>query len=58
MKRTTLSFRCPEVLLKDLDSIADHNYMDRTGVIIQAVLNYLRSSDAQSPAEPEQKTEK
>lgn len=47
MTRTTVSFRCTENLLEDLDGIADNNYMDRTGVIIQAVLNYLRKSQGE-----------
>lgn len=58
MSKTTVSFRCTETLLDDLDGIAEENYMDRTGVIIQALLSYLRASEEVPPSEPQKNEEK
>ena len=58
MSKTTVSFRCTETLLDDLDGIAEENHMDRTGVIIQALLSYLRASEEIQPSEPQKKEEK
>lgn len=37
MKSKTISFRCPEDVFKEMEILCEHNHVDRTGFIMQAL---------------------
>lgn len=37
MKTRTISFRCPEEILKEVDLLCQHNRVDRSTYIVQAL---------------------
>lgn len=40
---TSVTFRCPNVLLSEVDAYADSRLLTRTGIINLALQNYLQS---------------
>ena len=47
MKTQTISFRCPTDILEEMETLCDHNHMDRTTFIVQAVQSLMTSLAAQ-----------
>ncbi len=41
MKTQTISFRCPEELVKEMEILCEHNQIDRSGFIVQAMQSLL-----------------
>ena len=41
MKTRTISFRCPEEILKEMDLLCDYNTVDRSCFIVQALQSML-----------------
>ncbi len=41
MKTKTISFRCPEELLKEIDGLCELNIMDRSAFIVHALQNMM-----------------
>ena len=41
MNTKTISFRCPEELIQEMDILSKHNQIDRSGFIVQALQSLL-----------------
>ncbi|MBR3903098.1 MAG: hypothetical protein IKJ29_05495 [Akkermansia sp.] len=41
MKTHTISFRCPEEILKEMELLCEHNRVDRSGFIVQAIQSLM-----------------
>lgn len=41
MKTQTISFRCPEDLIEEMEILSRHNQIDRSGFIVQALQSLL-----------------
>ena len=55
MKTRTISFRCPEEILNEIDILCQHNRVDRSTYIVQALQSLfsgLANEGVCSPKEP------
>lgn len=52
MKTKTISFRCPEDVLKEMEILCDHNHVDRSGFIVQALQSMFAGLAQQGIGEP------
>ncbi len=46
MKTRTISFRCPDDLLDEMEILCEYNRMDRSGFIVQALQSMLNGLSA------------
>ena len=54
MKTRTISFRCPEDILKEMEILCEHNCVDRSGFIVQALQSLLSGLAQQGVCAPQQ----
>lgn len=52
MKTRTISFRCPDDLLKEMEILCEHNRVDRSGFIVQALQSLLSGLAQQGVCKP------
>lgn len=53
MKTRTISFRCPEELLEEIDILSKHNRVDRSGFIVHALQSMLSGLARQGVCSPQ-----
>lgn len=41
MKNQTISFRCPDDIIKEMEILCEHNSVNRSGFIVQALKSLL-----------------
>ncbi len=52
MKTRTISFRCPEELIKEMELLSEHNRVDRSGFIVQALQSFFTGLAQQGVCKP------
>ena len=52
MKTRTISFRCPDDLLEEMEILCRYNRIDRSGFIVQALQGMLQGLARQGVVEP------
>lgn len=53
MKSKTISFRCPEDVLEEMEILCEHNRVDRSGFIVQALQSMFAGLARQGICEEE-----
>jgi hypothetical protein len=53
MKTRTISFRCPDDLLEEMEILCRYNRIDRSGFIVQALQGMLSGLARQGVVEPQ-----
>lgn len=54
MKTRTISFRCPEELIQEMEILCKHNMIDRSGFIVQAMQSMLAGLTNQGICKPKE----
>ncbi len=52
MKTRTISFRCPEDILEEMEILCAHNRVDRSGFIVQALQSMFAGLAQQGIGQP------
>ncbi len=52
MNTRTISFRCPEDILEEIDILCEHNSVDRSSFIVQALQSMFSGLAAQGICQP------
>ncbi len=53
MKTRTISFRCPDDLLQEMEILCQYNRVDRSGFIVQALQSMLNGLAQQGVLKPQ-----